>query len=1404
MGTYRVIVTNFAGVATSSNALLTITPSLPVIITQPANQTAIVGGTAAFTVAAIGTTPFFYQWNFDGTNIDNATNAVLTLDNVQLTQAGNYAVVITNIYGTATSSNAMLNVYTVPVITSFSPPSGAAGTVVNISGLNFDPTPGNNIVYFGGVQAAVTAASATNLVVTVPVGATYAPITETVNGLTAYANSPFLPAFPSGGTLSSSSLSGPTNLTAGSGPDQVVIADLDGDGKPDLIVANDYGNTISLYRNISTNGSLTAGSFAPRVDLVTPPGSYSPYGLAVADVDGDGQLDIIVSDYDQSIVSVYRNTCTPGNISSSSFATRADFPVGTGPTGVAVQDLDGDGKPEIVTAIYGGTTVSVLRNIGTLGSLTTNSFAPAVSFTVGPTPVNVMIADVDGDGKADVVTANFGSSSRAMSVLRNLSTLGNIAFATNVDFPGLASSYCLAIGDLDGDGKLDVVVGSQSGGQSVSVYRNTSTPGNITTSSFAAHVDFAAGGWVNTVAIGDVDGDGKPDVAAGTQGSSHLSLFKNTSTPGSFTTSSFAARVDFASGSNPYGVAIGDLDGDGRPDIVFANQYNNNISIYQNEVPFGGPPAITQQPANQTAIVGGTAAFTVAAIGTTPFFYQWNFNGTNIAGATNPSLTLTNVQLNQAGNYAVLVTNLYGSILSSNAVLTVLAVNVPAIFAFSPISGTIGTSVTISGTNFSPVAASNIVYFGGVQAAVTAASATNLAVTVPAGATYAPITETVNGLTAYANSPFLPAFPSGGTLSSSSLSGPTNLTAGSGPDQVVIADLDGDGKPDLIVANDYGNTISLYRNISTNGSLTAGSFAPRVDLVTPPGSYSPYGLAVADVDGDGQLDIIVSDYDQSIVSVYRNTCTPGNISSSSFATRADFPVGTGPTGVAVQDLDGDGKPEIVTAIYGGTTVSVLRNIGTLGSLTTNSFAPAVSFTVGPTPVNVMIADVDGDGKADVVTANFGSSSRAMSVLRNLSTLGNIAFATNVDFPGLASSYCLAIGDLDGDGKLDVVVGSQSGGQSVSVYRNTSTPGNITTSSFAAHVDFAAGGWVNTVAIGDVDGDGKPDVAAGTQGSSHLSLFKNTSTPGSFTTSSFAARVDFASGSNPYGVAIGDLDGDGRPDIVFANQYNNNISIYQNVVPFRNVPPFITTQPTNQTVTVGGTASFSVTASGTPPLSYQWRFGGTDISRATNTTLILTNVQASQAGSYTVLVTNLFSSILSSNAVLTVTLDHFAWNAIPSPRFANTPFAVTLRAQNPTNGLFTNYTGTAILGTTNGIAVAPSVSGNFVQGVWTGAVVISQTVSNLVLRANDGLGHFGLANPINVISLPSLEMLHSGNIALYLWPVGYPGFMLEASGSLAPATWVVVPYSPIQIGDQYLLPLNMTGTNGYYRLRLSGP
>jgi hypothetical protein len=563
---------------------------------------------------------------------------------------------------------------TVPVISSFSPQSGAVGTVVNITGTNFDPTPGNNRVYFGAVQAVVGLASATNLVASVPAGATYAPITETVNGLTAYANAPFVPTFSSGGVFANSSLGTRLDLTGDTSPDVVVIGDLDGDGKPDLVVHNGH-NTISIFRNISTNGSLTAGSFGPRIDLPIGGSQSTAGGVALADLNGDGRLDIITSSYVDGKVSVFQNFCSLGTITANSFGPRVDIPVNGGPVTLAVQDLDGDGWPDIVTGSFYSSTVSVLRNLGDAGIITSNSFASQVDYPVGTNARWVAIADLDGDGKPDVVSVNYNDGSGMMSVLRNTSTPGSItinSFAPQVEFATLPDDGAVAIGDLDGNGKPDVVIASGASGQVISVFRNTSTQGSITTNSFAPRADFAAGGWANGVALGDLDGDGKPDVAAVMQLPSHLSVFRNTSTPGSFTTSSLAARLDLTSGTNPYGVAIGDLDGDGRPEIIFANNNGATISIYQNVIPFSGPPIITSQPASSTNIVGTTATFTVAAAGSISFDYQWSENGTNIDGATTSTLTLTSVQLSQNGNcYSVRVTNLDGATNSLAAVLTV-------------------------------------------------------------------------------------------------------------------------------------------------------------------------------------------------------------------------------------------------------------------------------------------------------------------------------------------------------------------------------------------------------------------------------------------------------------------------------------------------------------------------------------------------------------------------------------------------------------------------------------------------------------------------------------------------------------------------------------------------------------
>ena len=493
-----------------------------------------------------------------------------------------------------------------PHIISFSPAVGTVGAVVNLSGLNFDPVATNHVVYFGAVRAVVLKASATNLVVTVPAGATSGPVTETERGLTATASGFFLPTFPGVGGLSASCFAAPVTLGMGSNPHRVIIADIDGDGKPDLVV--DYigaNGAVWVYRNIGTNGALAPASFAPPVILHNDSGG-SPSGLAVADLDGDGRLDIVTANGLCHTLSIFQNESQPGILTTNSFTPRLDIPVAGEPAAVAIGDLDGDGRPELVVADFSLTTISVLQNQSLPGLLTSNSFGAAVNFGVGPSPCCVELADLDRDGRLDVVTVNELDPARRVSVLRNISIPGRLStnsLAAAVDFGRANLGHALAIGDLDGDGWLDLMTGS-FGGKALDVYRNLGTPGTITPRSFGPEVIFGAGNWVQNVALGDLSGEGKPAVALVSQFPSQLKLYRNLSTPGGFRNASLGSPITLPCGNNPEVVAIGDLDGDGRPDLVVANENDGTLSLYHNITPL--------QP-------GGSQAATSAAVATNGF-----------------------------------------------------------------------------------------------------------------------------------------------------------------------------------------------------------------------------------------------------------------------------------------------------------------------------------------------------------------------------------------------------------------------------------------------------------------------------------------------------------------------------------------------------------------------------------------------------------------------------------------------------------------------------------------------------------------------------------------------------------------------------------------------------------------
>ncbi|MFQ6056639.1 MAG: FG-GAP-like repeat-containing protein, partial [Methanosarcinales archaeon] len=362
------------------------------------------------------------------------------------------------------------------------------------------------------------------------------------------------------------------DFTTGGGPISILTDDLDGDGKYDLAVANQNSNTFSVLRNISTNGSI---SLETKVDFET--GSL-PRAIGTGDLDGDNKNDIAVANFSSNTISVFRNTSTSGSIS---FETKVDLTTETYPYGVGIGDLDGDGKLDLVTTNHGSNTISVFCNTSTTGSI---SFETGIVFTAGNGVISGAIEDFDGDGKPDIAVVNHDDST--LSVFPNISTVGSISLGTKIDYKTGRGPRIVAIGDLDADGKPDIAV-PNSGGNStiVSVFRNISTVGNI---SFESKLDFTAGGNPQSISIGDLDGDNRLDLAVADHSSSTISLLRNTSTSGTIT---FATREQLTANTGPYDLVVADLDGDNKLDIAIANWgregEGNTISVFRNATPIG-------------------------------------------------------------------------------------------------------------------------------------------------------------------------------------------------------------------------------------------------------------------------------------------------------------------------------------------------------------------------------------------------------------------------------------------------------------------------------------------------------------------------------------------------------------------------------------------------------------------------------------------------------------------------------------------------------------------------------------------------------------------------------------------------------------------------------------------------
>ncbi|MEM9214194.1 MAG: VCBS repeat-containing protein [Cyanobacteria bacterium P01_F01_bin.150] len=411
-----------------------------------------------------------------------------------------------------------------------------------------------------------------------------------------------------------------TAFATGARPFAVAIADLNGDGIVDLTVANRNDSTVSILLG---DGS---GGFSASTDFAT---GINPHGLAIADFDGDGDADLAVANRGSNNVSVLL-----GN-GLGSFSAPTNIATGTGPRNVTIADLNGDGVPDLVVTNQNSDNISILLGDGSGG------FSTPTNLTTGNDPMAVAIADFNGDGHSDLAVTN-RSDDNISIWLGN----GDGSFSSPSNFVVGDDPYSIATGDLNGDGNIDLVVGNRHS-DDVSVLLGDGS------GSFSASTDIAVGTEPRSVAIADLDGDGHSDIVTANYASHNVSVLLGDGS------GSFSSPINIETESSPLSVAINDLDQDGDLDIVTANYSSNNVSVLLNTTPIPQAPEIIffagiEGEGSRAATVGGGGdingdGFTDIIIGAP----QADVNGINQAGETyvvfggangfDPSLTLADL-----------------------------------------------------------------------------------------------------------------------------------------------------------------------------------------------------------------------------------------------------------------------------------------------------------------------------------------------------------------------------------------------------------------------------------------------------------------------------------------------------------------------------------------------------------------------------------------------------------------------------------------------------------------------------------------------------------------------------------------------------------------------------------------
>ena len=734
-------------------------------------------------------------------------------------------------------------------------------------------------------------------------------------------------------------------------------------------------------------------------------------------------------------------------------------------------------KPEIRPTLFsrasrcraalGLVGLAILGAPGAQGGALPRLAAPFLAWETGAIPFGIDAGDLDADGRLDLVVANTGESSLSVRL-----ALGDGLFGPQVRIPTADAPWAVAVGDLDGDAALDCVVACYVA-DSVAVLRGRGD------GTFEPRPSLPTPPDPKGVALAALDADPWLDVV--TLNSPYnfppgsLSVWLATG-PGTF-----GVRHDLTAPGKPVAFRAADTNGDGRAELIVAHTDPEGVTILEN----AGDGTF---PQSTTLGLSGTPLG--LAVG------DWNDDG-RPDGAVY-------IERFELGTLVQRLAVWLGAPDSMVAMPEVFAIGFGSDLASGDLDADGDTDLVAIGSTVNVHLGNGDGTFGFPRPHDAGNEARSGVVGDFDGDGRLDVAVSAAGSWAVA---VLPGNGDG------SLGVAPMLTA-SRPQSVACADFDADGALDLVLASPAVDRVAVHRGDG------AGGFAAAREFTVPP---EPSGVTVADWDEDGALDIAVVTFPN--VGVAGRLAVLRGDGSGGFTPAGDWALAGPATLVVSGDWNGDGHADIAAALWTAAWPAdgvVETRLG----LADGGFAPPVTHAVGPLPMGLATADLDGDSHADLVASFRQSAAVPLGGVTVLRGDGNGGFAARTDYETGPEPRGVALADVDTDGAVDIVVANSNfaspGPGSLAVLRGQGG------SDFDPPVAYATGIESFGLLLADLDGDGWLDAATTNAGANTLSVYRGRGD------ASFESRLDWGTGNRPIAVACGDFDADGRIDLVTAN------------------------------------------------------------------------------------------------------------------------------------------------------------------------------------------------------------------------------------------------------------------------------